>query len=44
MFLTCVPMKAARDIQTVHSVLGKAHTVPMHITDAMPIPVASNSK
>jgi hypothetical protein len=31
-------MKAARDSHTVHREFGSAHTMPMHTTEAIPIP------
>jgi hypothetical protein len=31
-------MKAASDSQTVHREFGSAHTMPIHTTEAIPIP------
>jgi hypothetical protein len=31
-------MKAARESHTVHREFGSAHTMPMHTTEAIPIP------
>ena len=35
---TCVPIKAAKESHTVQRELGRAHTIPMQISEANPIP------